>query len=459
MKPLPRLAVGLSALLLLNLFLTPLPAQEKRGGRELLEGVIKAIRDSKRDKEPPRGGVPTGNPGVVDLNGFRSALAGYQQELAVLAAASQRCGTPGIRALAPQIAQLQEHVRFSDAYLSGETQPAKFAQLGNTIEQEWRPISVQFQQFRGLEVQLQNSVANLDGYVGEMWRCLGQPLQPPQAGGAYPLPSYPPIAGPGASASDALVLAGLLDREIESIYDQISLRLLLSLSPQQADRLVMQATRLSGASLALKNEASRSGRIDLLAGSHRALQQEWAAFAAILRAERGLRLDASCDRVDSYMTELGDLLNGTGRFRTGQAPYTASLPPGTAAQGFAQLANLSTRLETLAGNLLQDLQRDGEHFRNDSYLAALQGQANNFLGSTQNFRRFLMRPSVDRSGLIDVALLRQTWQQTAANWQTLSASLDQLGNQVRRAERYFPDLYRTQDDITAIMADIQASVR
>ena len=138
---------------------------------------------------------------------------------------------------------------------------------------------------------------------------------------------------------------------------------------------------------------------------------------------------------------------------------TASLPPGSAAQGFAQLAGLSTRLETQAGGLIQYLQRDGEHFRNDSYLATLQALANNFLGSTQNFRRFLMRPAIDRSGLIDVAQLRQTWQQTAAHWQTLSASLDQLGTQVRHSQRYFPDLYRTQDEITAIMADIQASVR
>lgn len=452
MKLPPRLAIGLSSLLFLSFSLSPLPAQEKRG-RELLDGVMKAIRDAKRDKEPPRGSNPA-TPGAVDLNGFRSALAGYRQELAVLAAATQRCGTPGIRALAPQIAQLQEHVKFSDAYLSGETQPSKFAELGNTIEQEWRPLSVQFQQFRGSEIQIQNSVANLDGLVGEMWRCLGQPLQP-----TVPAPAYPPNSGPGVAGSDAQLLAGLLDRELESIFDEISLRLLLSLPPQQADRLVSQAARLAGSSSALKNDVARGGRIDILAGTHRAFQQEWTSFAAILRAERTLRLDASCDRVDSYMAELGDLLNGTGRFRNTRPFYTASLPPGSAAQGFAQLAGLSTRLETQAGSLIQYLQRDGEHFRNDSYLATLQALANNFLGSTQNFRRFLMRPAVDRSGLIDVAQLRQTWQQTAAHWQTLSASLDQLGTQVRHSQRYFPDLYRTQDEITAIMADIQASVR
>lgn len=447
MSSIPRFTPVLFCSLLLIATPKPAPGQEGKG-REIVGSVLKAILEAKRHKgQPPVVAAPSGQ---VDLNLFRGSLADFCQELNVLSSSIQGSGSQDLRSLLPRITQLQERGKFSQAFLSRENQLDAFVQFCTTLDQEWRAISAPVQQFAGADYQVQNSVANLDALLNKMWLNLGrvpqgiaQPTVPTLPGGAM-------AAGPGAP--DAKILFDLLDREITTLYDQISLRELMALPPQQTQRLFDQAVRLSDATDALNREITRHSRTDALATTHRALQQEWTSLAAVVRSERGLGLEACCDRVDNYVTELSELFSASGRFHGSQAPRSAT-------QGSSSFLNLSTKLEVLAGDLAESIRRSSDHFHSDALRSGLLAQSSSFLGSTQNFRRFLMRPPLDRSGQIEAPQLRRSWQETAAAWQQFSTALNQLGQQVRHADRYFPDVFRAQDEIATLVGEIQNGIR
>lgn len=420
-------------------------AQEGKG-REAIGGVLKAILEARREQE--RGQSATTVTGPVDLNAFRTALGSYRRELDVLSAAALKSGTQGFRSLSPQIVQLQNRAKFSDAYLSRETRLDLCIEHCNGLEKEWLPISEQVRQLRGLDRSVYVAASNLDDLTDGMWRSLGKTPTGQGHGQGYP-------HGSGVG-SEARILVGLLDREIQTLYDQISFRQLLALAPQQSAKLMNQAGRLSSACVALDKELTKNGKREVCVASHRALQQEWTSFQTLVRAEKGLRLEAACERVESYVAELGDLLTGAGPI-----PGAPGYPPsgGALGQGLTDLVDQSTRLEVLASDLVEVIRRDGEYFRNEALRSQLVAQSTEFLHDAQSFRRSTMRPALDRKGQVDLTQFRRTWEETALSWQKLSSALDQLSHQVRRADRYFPEMFRAQDDIAESVAGIQASLK
>lgn len=282
---------------------SPTLGQDGRG-RDSANGVIKSIRNAIRDRESfPAAGAP------FDPNAFRAVLPGLRQDLTQLAAATQRTGTPGLKALGPQVVQLMERTKVAEAYLARESRPEAFAEHERLIDQQWRSLSSSLWSLRGADPQLPGLLERLDDQVNALGQALGNSSRPG------------PIAGTGGSSRpafpgrDADALLDQLDREMQTLFDQISLRQLLALSPQQGSRLLDQASQFSQAGISLDREITQGGRPETLSAAHRRFQQAWTALAATLRSSPSLQANRSCEQMDSYVADLGALVSGGGRFQ------------------------------------------------------------------------------------------------------------------------------------------------
>jgi len=416
---------------------SPLPAEEGRG-RELIEGILDAILDAKRAEERPT--MPE-RERAIDLPAFRSNLAEFGRELNRLArSVGDAPRGSAVRGLLPALTQLQSRVDYAQSDLAEERDPSGFDRHFGTIEEEWDDISNRLRGLPELDRAIWNATVRLDGLAADLAANLGLPEA-----------AREPSRGPGVPGGpDPRLVADLVRREIAALYRDISLQDLLEQSPAERRDLLDAAERLANAGQQFDGELSRNPASAALGAAYDDYRQAWTALESLLRNRQNGDLRFRREEIESQFDELARTLKNAGassRFpaRNGR--------PGAPAED-RQLLLLSSQLATLAEELDDAVRRDSRYFRNSRLSEQVSRQADAFDDAAKEFRLALVEPRDGRDGRVDTDALLDSWSETEEAWNRLDSGLDEVAQDVRRAERFFPDLFRLRQEIADTLASL-----